>query len=186
MTSPLWRQGTAALVLVLAGACGQNASRPCIPLLAELIPDSDIFAVDAGMTTPDRGVSVESGARPSSVCSVGYSLPGGTIATLNLYVFEEPGAAEAGFGNLAAVAGSINPAFDTAQAPLEVSDAAPHADSLYAECHVRAADTYCTVVARYAIHTYWLSVSHLDASGFTQEDISRVVEVLESKLMPSP
>lgn len=182
MTNPLRRRGMAAVAILLAGACRQMPDRPCTASLIELMPKPDTFAADAGMTTPDRGVSAESGAHPSSVCSVGYSLRGGTIATLNLYKFEEPSAAETGFKNLAAVAGSINPDFDTPVEPLEVTDAAPHADGLYIECHMRAGDTYCTVVARYAVTTYWLSVSHLAASGFTEADLARVVDALDGRL----
>jgi hypothetical protein len=142
--------------------------------------------MDAGMTTPDRGVTVESGAHPRGVCHAGYSLSGGTLAYLDIYDFDDAASADAGYQTLADAASAINPEYDAPTDSPDVSGAAPDADALHVACAARVGNAWCGVVSRYGHRVYWLSVSHLAPSGLTQDDLYRLVEAMNSKLMSSP
>jgi hypothetical protein len=138
------------------------------------------------MSTPDRGVSVESRAHPTGVCHAWYQIPAATIATLNLYAFEDIAAADAGYQTLADSASAINPEYDVPTESPDVSTAAPDADALHVACAARVGNAWCIVVSRYGHRVYWLSVSHLAPSGLTKDDLYRLVQAMNSKLMSSP
>jgi hypothetical protein len=169
-------------ILLVAGPCAMDVERHCDPSLEQLLPAPGIFAEDASMSTPDRGVLVESGGHPIAVCDAVYYLHHGA-AFLDLYVFDNSKMAETARQNLFDAAVSINPEFDVYVEPPSVSDAAPHADSLDITCDARVSRTVCTVVARYGFRVYWLSVSQQESATFTHDDLRRVIEVMDATLM---
>lgn len=171
--------------VMFAVACGYDSSRPCDPDLQALLPGEEAFPHGAGFDTPDRGVTIESQAGPSGVCSTGASIPGGGGAIVNLYRFETITSAEEGYKNLMGRAQHFNPEYDNPYTAPGISTSSFAADRMWVGCSTSKvdADTSCRAVAQYRSHVYWLSLSHLEAAALTEADLARVMQGIEKKLL---
>jgi len=183
MSIGLMQKWLTPFLFLLVGACTLDTTRPCDPSLEKLLLGPSIFAEGSVMSTPDRGVSIESLTQPNSVCHVGYQYPGGGGAILNLYAFDDIDRAKTGFQQLSERAATINPDFDTHEQPPLLSSLAQHANDLSIACHARVSRKTCTVVARYGLRVYWFDISQPSVSGFIQDHLPQVIEAMESKMM---
>ena len=169
---------------ILVASCQSTASRPCDPFLEALIPALSDFPSGTGLGNPDRGVSAESGAHPTAVCSTSGSIPGGGVVTLNLYQFQDPMAAKHGYDSLADIAQWANPDFFTPiiQDAINVANLSP--DDIWNGCYSSLVDgdSRCRVVARYDDLAYWLSLSHLEDAGLTEADLPPIMSELEHNI----
>jgi len=183
MSISLMQKWLTPFLFLLVSACTLDTTRPCDPSLEQLVPAPGIFSEGSVMSTPDRGVSIESLTQPNSVCHVGYQHPGGGSAILNLYAFDDIDRAKTGFQHLSERASIINPEFDIhEQSPL-LSSVAQHANDLSIACHARVSRKTCTVVARYGLRVYWFDISQPPVSEFIQDHLPQVIEAMESKMM---
>ena len=187
LTARMWRliSPLTLCAAMFAVACGYDSSRPCDPDLQAFLPGEEAFPDGTGFDTPNRGVSPESGASPSAVCSTAASIAGGGGAIVNLYRFETLTSAEEGYKNLMGRAQHFNAEYDTPYTAPGISTISFAADRMWIGCSTSKvdADTSCRAVAQYRSHVYWLSLSHLEAAALTEADLAKVMQETEEKLL---
>ena len=188
LTMPSYRATSLILAFALLEAsCQSTASRPCDPFLEALIPPLSALPSGTGLGNPDRGISAESRAHPTAVCGTTGSIPGGGVAVINLYQFQDPTAAKHGYDNLVETAQWANPDFYTPIIPNAIAVANLSPDDIWNGCFssIVDGDSRCRVVARYADFVYWLSLSHLEDAGLTEADLPPIMSAMENNIISS-
>jgi hypothetical protein len=171
------------LICVVVSACTLDTTRPCDPSLERILPAPSVFSEHTVTSTPDRGVSLEIYAHPDFVCNVDYMIPGGAGATLDVYVFNDRDGAIAGYKELSERIERINPEFDTPEKPPAVTTEPSHADDIKVTCHTRVSRSVCSVVARYGLQLYALSISQDPAMSFIQDHLLRIIDVMDTRML---